>query len=87
MNGKPGDHPITDIVRHRIARYGDPLDSQIRQLGELMSYHRLCDWFEQHWSRSRSSLSQLSRQSWKRCDVPHKKEAGKTSGIEHPAYR
>ncbi len=52
MNGKPGDHPITDIVRHRIARYGDPLDEQIRQLGGLMSYHRLCDWFEQHWSKS-----------------------------------
>jgi hypothetical protein len=50
MNGKPGDHPITDIVRHRIAHYGEPLDSQIRQLGELMSYDRLRDWFQQHWS-------------------------------------
>jgi hypothetical protein len=59
MNGKPGDHPITDIVRHRIARYGDPLDSQIRQLGELMSYHRLCDWFEQHWSRSPQQLEPI----------------------------
>jgi hypothetical protein len=24
MNGKPGDHPITDIVRYHIARCGDP---------------------------------------------------------------
>jgi len=59
MNGKHGDHPITDIVRHRIAIYGDPLDSQIRQLGELMSYHHLCDWFEQHWSLSREELQPL----------------------------
>ena len=59
MNGKPGDHPITDIVLHRIARYGEPLDSQIRQLGELMSYHRLCDWFEQHWSRSPQQLEPI----------------------------
>jgi hypothetical protein len=42
-----------------IARYGDPLDSQIRQLGELMSYHRLCDWFEQHWSRSPQQLEPI----------------------------
>ena len=59
MNGKPGDHPITDIVRHRIARYGDPLDSQIRQLGELMSYDRLCDWFQQHWSKPPEQLEPI----------------------------
>jgi len=59
MNGKHGDHPITDIVRHRIAVYGDPLDSQIRQLGELMSYHRLCDWFEQHWSFPKEQLEPI----------------------------
>jgi hypothetical protein len=56
MNGKPGDHPITDIVKHQIARYGEPLDSEIRQLGELMDYYGLCDWFEQHWSKSPCQL-------------------------------
>ena len=56
MNGKPGDHPITDIVKHQIARYGEPLDSEIRQLGALMDYHRLCDWFEQHWAKSPREL-------------------------------
>ena len=59
MNGKPGDHPITDIVRHHIAVYGEPLDGQIRQLGELMSYHRLCDWFEQYWSKSPEQLEPI----------------------------
>ena len=59
MNGKHGDHPITDIVIHRIAVYGDPLDSQLRELGGLMSYHRLCEWFEKHWSASREQLEPI----------------------------
>ena len=59
VNGKDGDHPITDIVIHHTARFGEPLDSQIRQLGELTSYHRLCDWFEAHWSLSAAQLQPL----------------------------
>jgi hypothetical protein len=50
MNGKPGDHPITDLMVHDTAVFGEPLDSELRQLGELMSYKRLCEWFQQHWS-------------------------------------
>ena len=59
MNGKSRDHPITDIMVHQIAAYGDPLDAQIRQLGELMSHHSLCDWFEQHWSKSPDQLEPI----------------------------
>jgi hypothetical protein len=59
MNGKHGDHPITDITVHGIAVYGEPLDSQLRELGELMSYQRLCDWFEGHWSESSEQLQPL----------------------------
>jgi hypothetical protein len=58
-NGKPGDNPITDLMIHRIAVFGEPLDTQLRQLGELMSYHRLCDWFEQHWSSSPEQLQPI----------------------------
>ena len=56
MNGKPGDHPITDIMVHGRAVYGEPLDNQLRELGELMSYDRLCDWFQQHWSTPAEQL-------------------------------
>jgi hypothetical protein len=56
MNGKPSDHPITDLMVHHIAVYGEPLDTQLRQLGELMSYQRLCDWFQQHWSATAEQL-------------------------------
>jgi hypothetical protein len=59
MNGKPGDHPITDLIIHHIAVFGEPLDTQLRQLGELMSYDRLCDWYQQHWSIPAHELQPL----------------------------
>jgi hypothetical protein len=59
MNGKPSDHPITDLMVHRIAVFGEPLDTQLRQLGELMSYDHLCDWFQQHWSAPADGLQPL----------------------------
>jgi hypothetical protein len=58
-NGKPGDHPISDLMVHHIAVYGEPLDTQLRQLGELMSYQRLCDWFQQHWATPAQQLQPL----------------------------
>jgi hypothetical protein len=41
VNGKEGDHPITDVVRYGKAVFGDPIDDLIRQLddfGEWKSY-------------------------------------------------
>ena len=78
MNGKPGDHPITDIVLHRIAHYGDPLDTDLRQLGELMSYHRLCDWFEQHLTKSAEQLEPLVA-----AKVEEMRHAAREGGWEH----
>jgi hypothetical protein len=34
-NGKPGDHPLTDIVVHRLDVFGAAADSLIRQIYEL----------------------------------------------------
>ena len=60
-NGKPGDHPITDLMIHHFSVYGEPLDTELRQLGELMSYHRLCDWFEkgQYWTAPKEKLEPI----------------------------
>jgi len=58
-NGSPGDSPISDIMIHRIARFGEPLDTQLRQLGELMSYHRLCDWYDEHRGTSKEQLQPI----------------------------
>jgi hypothetical protein len=46
MNGKPGDHPLTDILTHNLRVYGEPTDSNIRKLARLMDYHRLYDWLD-----------------------------------------
>jgi hypothetical protein len=59
VNGKPGDHPITDIMVHHRSVFGDPLDTQLRQMGELMSYDRLCDWFQPYWSKSAAELQPI----------------------------
>ncbi len=59
MNGKPGDHPITDIIVHRIARFGEPLDTQLRKLGELMSYKRLCEWYQPYWTTPADQLQPI----------------------------
>jgi hypothetical protein len=59
MNGKPGDHPITDITVHHMSVFGEPVDTQLRQLGEMMSYERLCDWFQPHWSKSAEELQPI----------------------------
>jgi hypothetical protein len=60
-NGRPGDHPITDLMIHQLSVYGEPLDTKLRQIGELMSYHRLCDWFEQgqYWTTPKEELGPI----------------------------
>ena len=60
-NGKPGDHPITDLMIHHLSVYGEPLDIKPRQLGDLLSYHRLCDWFEQgeYWSMPKEKIEPI----------------------------
>jgi len=35
MNGKPGDHPITDIVTHGLAVYSPQVDTLIREIVRL----------------------------------------------------
>jgi hypothetical protein len=59
MNGKPGDHPITDLMVHRLAVFGEPLDTQLRQLGELMSYKRLCEWYQPYWTMQADQLQPI----------------------------
>jgi hypothetical protein len=46
MNGKPGDHPVSDVLKHGLAAYGEPSDTEIRKLAGFMDYHRLCEWFD-----------------------------------------
>jgi hypothetical protein len=54
-NSKPGDHPLTDIVLHRIETYGSQVDELIREISELSSQWELYDWWnrEINWSKDR----------------------------------
>jgi hypothetical protein len=31
-NGRPGDHPLTDIVVHKIATFGAEIDDKVRRI-------------------------------------------------------
>ncbi len=52
VNGKPGDHPLTDILVHELEVYGREADDLIRRIAELSSDRELNDWWDDHigWS-------------------------------------
>jgi hypothetical protein len=47
MNGKRGDHPITDILTHNLDIYGNEGAELIRKIASLCSRRELNEW----WSR------------------------------------
>jgi hypothetical protein len=53
MNGKPGDHPVTDILVHKHAVYGREADELIRKIAALCSRRELDEWWEREigWSK------------------------------------
>jgi len=44
-NGKPGDHPLTDIFVHKSEVYGREADELIGKIGELCSSRELDEWW------------------------------------------
>jgi hypothetical protein len=47
-NGKPGDHPVNDILDHRLPVYSEQIDELVRQVAEYVPRERLWelfDWF------------------------------------------
>ena len=47
MNGKPGDHPLTDILVHKLETYGPEADELIREISELSSRRELYEWWNE----------------------------------------
>jgi hypothetical protein len=37
-NGRPGDHPLTDVVLHQAEIYGRDIDDLIREVAELSRF-------------------------------------------------
>jgi hypothetical protein len=68
-NGKPGDHPLTDILVHKLRVYGGEADELIRKIAELCSNRELDEWWNREvgWSpdtnlivaKARSRLDEL----------------------------
>ena len=44
-NGKPGDHPINDILDHRLPVFSEAIDDLVRQVAEYFPRERLWDLF------------------------------------------
>jgi len=62
-NGKPGDHPLTDIFHHKIEVYGTEADELIRRIGSLCSRRELDLWWEREigWSSDRGLALRKAR--------------------------
>jgi hypothetical protein len=63
MNGKPGDHPLTDILHYKLQVYGEETDSLIRRVAALCSSNELYTWWDQEigWGGDAARARQKSR--------------------------
>lgn len=72
-NGKPGDHPLTDLLVHKLDVYGAEADDLIRRIAELSSRRELDEWWQREISwlpdpnsivgKARAHLDELQRRA------------------------
>ena len=62
-NGKPGDHPLTDLFVHGIEVYGREADDLIRKISGLCSRRELDEWWEREigWSADKARVLPKAR--------------------------
>ncbi len=62
-NGKPGDHPLTDIFVHKARVYGQEADDLIRKIAELYSRRELNEWWQREigWSADHDSVARKAK--------------------------
>jgi hypothetical protein len=46
-NGKPGDHPLTDVLHHKLQVYSRETDELIRKIAALCSSRELYAWWDE----------------------------------------
>jgi len=63
MNGKPGDHPLTDLLAYDLEVYGAEADELIRRIAKLCSGRELdtCWGREINWSKDRDLVLRKAR--------------------------
>ncbi len=61
-NGRPGDHPLTDILNHKIDIYGNEADSLIREIAKLCNPRELNEWWTKEigWSEDHENAKNKS---------------------------
>jgi hypothetical protein len=62
-NGKPGDHPLTDILAHKHEVYGQEGDDLIRKIADLCSRRELDEWWQREigWSYDHNCVVSKAR--------------------------
>ena len=62
-NGRPGDHPLTDILIHNHKVYGQEADELIRRIAELSSSREMDEWWQREigWSPEVDSIIPKAR--------------------------
>jgi hypothetical protein len=63
MNGKPGDHPLTDLLGYKLEVYGPEADVLIRKIADLCSPRELDEWWKREidWSADRALVLRKAR--------------------------
>jgi alpha-amylase/alpha-mannosidase (GH57 family) len=80
-NGKPGDHPLTDIFAYRQEVYGQETDELIRKIANLCSPRELDEWWQKEigWSNDRALALRKARARYEEL-----LERARKSGWESP---
>jgi hypothetical protein len=60
-NGKPGDHPLTDILVHKLEVYGAEADELIRRIGSLGGQRELEEWWTREIGNSKDKALALAK--------------------------
>ena len=76
-NGKPGDHPLTDIFVHNLEVYGKEVDDLIKKIGSLSSNRELDEWWEKEigWDPDQESLLLKAKKHYEKL-VKRENESG-----------
>ena len=63
-NGKPGDHPLTDVLAYGAEVYGREADELIRKIAALCSERELDEWWRREigWSQDRELALRKARE-------------------------
>lgn len=61
MNGKRGDHPLTDILVYGMEIYGPEADELIREISELSSRRELYEWWDEEINGSQDRALVLAK--------------------------